>query len=117
MSPRYLTLESSCVVILSLDLLLDYQHHKRKGEVIAEKLAGATGSKRDALLEEQKQRQVKINTSSSKLRETTDFIVASISAFEYTYPRLRKHVCAAFVAVNMTVANLVVQSSCDIFLL
>ena len=84
-----------------IGLILDYQHHKRKYETAREKTQAATAAgKKDPNAEELKLRQSKLDTAASDLKDVTLKLSASFTAFEYTYPRLRKQIAAAIAAIN-----------------
>jgi len=82
-------------------LLLDYQHHKRKYDIIKEKQQSsqATG-KKEVNMDDLKLRQAKLDAAAARLREVTLTLLANFAAFEYTYPRLRKQMASAIAAIN-----------------
>jgi hypothetical protein len=87
--------------------LLDYQHHKRKYEVLQEKLPKATNDQKRAELQEDiVVRKRKLENSSQKLKDVTAQLVHRFDAMEYTVPRFRKQLAQAIAAITKAMCTM-----------
>ncbi|CAM9539661.1 unnamed protein product [Ascophyllum nodosum] len=69
-----------------IELLLDYDHHKRKHDALAARLESGKGDKE----EEARVRSVKFNTSTENLKDCTMHILAQVAALAKVEPQLKE---------------------------
>jgi hypothetical protein len=82
-------------------LLLDYDHHKRKYDGVAQKAEQATGRKLQDAEEELAGRQVKLGNSIARLRECTEELEAHICAVLKVEPQLRESLYKGLAACQL----------------